>query len=484
LEGVSLAFWFRKKSDEDKELIEKIFQQRLEEEQEVTASLDNDGVVLLDEEEILSDPLSKNNEKDAESKKNFKFDKIIDDILAEFIVNRPSIINAVERGIKSREEFKEEIVLFLKSKDFNLTDEDMEVLIKKFETYIWGYGILQELIDDPDISDIKTIDYDNIRIKVKGKREQSTVSFTSRESLKKYINYIAVKNGAILSEINAIQKFTDSTSSENFILRINISSEFINSSNLPYLVIRKIPKNKYDLDQLMSLNMFDKEIKDYLEEAMIGGLTVFVTGKGASGKTTLMNALIDRIPEDCSCLVIQEAEELFTYKHPDMMFQKVKHAKGDSKIQYTLRDLSINGLLTDLDYFVIGEIKGGEAYDMANAIYTGHIGMASVHGNSAEEALNKVVHYMKYVSDMNKGELIEMLSNIDLMIYMKDFKVMQITEIAGFNNEKKELVYNRVFEYSIEEVDERYLGRFKRVNESCKKINDKKVYSKFKRNYS
>lgn len=437
-------------------------------EDELNELLQNKGI----EEESL--PFYKK-EKDV-----IDYDKIVDEILVEFIVNRPNLINAIERGIKLKKELNNEILLFLKSRNILLNESEELEVIKRFETYVWGYGILQELIDDPNISDIRTIDYDNIRIKVNGKREESNVKFLSRESLKKYINYIAIKNNALLSEIDAIQKFTDKTSSKDFILRINISSEFINSNNLPCLIIRKIPKDKYNLDQLMDLNMFNKEIKDYLSEAIKSGLSIFFTGKGASGKTTLMNALIDEIPKDSSCLVIQEAEELFTNIHPDMMFQRVRYAKGDGKIQYNLRDLSINGLLSDLDYFVIGEIKGGEAYDMANAIYTGHVGLASVHGNSAEEAINKLVHYMKYASDMKKGELLEMLSNIDVLIFLKDFRVMEIAEVSGFSYEKQKLIFNRVFQYEIKKCGEEYSSEFVRVNESCHKVIKKKIYSGFK----
>ncbi|MBB6716650.1 ATPase, T2SS/T4P/T4SS family [Clostridium gasigenes] len=407
------------------------------------------------------------------------YNNLIDIILDEFIVNRPNLINAVERGVRSKEELTREIFMFLKLQEVVLNKEELAELMSRFETYVWGYGILQELIDNPDISDIKTIDYNNIRIKVKGVRKNSDVKFADRESLKKYINYIAIKNNSILSEINAIQKFTDKESSKDFILRINISSEFINSNGLPCLIIRKIPKNKYDISDLRKLGMFNEEIENYLQEAMSSGLSIFSTGKGASGKTTLINALMDEIPDDKACLVIQEAEELFTGKHPDMIFQKVKFAKGDGNIEYTLRDLSINGLLMDLDYFIIGEIKGAEAYDMANAIYTGHAGIASVHGNSAEEAVNKIVHYMKYVSDMKKGELLEMLSNIDIIIFMKDFKIMEIAEVSGFNYEMQTLEFNRVFQYEITKKNNGYIGEFKLINSSCEKIEKKKLYSKY-----
>lgn len=413
------------------------------------------------------------------SKKLLDYNEIIDNILGEFIVNRPHLINAVERGIKKKEELESEILLYLKLQGIILDEIDSRELLHMFEQYVWGYGTLQELIDDKDISDIKVISHDNIRVKVKGKRRKSHVTFQDEESLKRYVNYISIKNNAILSEINAIQKFTDKKSSEDFILRINISSELINSSGIPCLVIRKIPKNKLSIYDLENMDMFNYEIREYLETAIRSGLSIFCTGKGASGKTTLMNAMLEEIPHDKSSLVIQEAEELFTVNHPDIVFQKVKFTSGDSQIEYTLRDLSINGLLMDLDYFIIGEIKGGEAYDMANAIYTGHTGMASVHGSSSEEAVNKIVHYMKYVSDMKKGELLEMLSNIDVMIFMKDFRVMEVAEIAGYDYDKECLIFNRVFQYDIHKSDNGYEGKFIKVNDSCEKVNKKILYSSY-----
>lgn len=413
------------------------------------------------------------------SKKLLNYNEIIDNILGEFIVNRPHLINAVERGIKKKEELESEILLYLKLQGIILDEIDSRELLHMFEQYVWGYGALQELIDDKDISDIKVIAHDNIRIKVKGKRRKSHVTFQDEESLKRYVNYISIKNNSILSEINAIQKFTDKKSSEDFILRINISSELINSSGIPCLVIRKIPKNKLSIYDLENMDMFNYEIREYLETAIRSGLSIFCTGKGASGKTTLMNAMLEEIPHDKSSLVIQEAEELFTVSHPDIVFQKVKFTSGDSQIEYTLRDLSINGLLMDLDYFIIGEIKGGEAYDMANAIYTGHTGIASVHGSSSEEAVNKIVHYMKYVSDMKKGELLEMLSNIDVMIFMKDFRVMEVSEIAGYDYDKECLIFNRVFQYDIYKSDNGYEGKFVKVNDSCEKVNKKILYSSY-----
>jgi len=116
---------------------------------------------------------------------------------------------------------------------------------------------------------------------------------------------------------------------------------------------------------------------------------------------------------------------------------------------------------------------------MVNAIYTGHVGITSVHGNSAIEAINKMVHYMKYVSDMKRSELLEMLSNIDVVVFMKDFKIMEITEVAGFDYEKQKIIFNKVFEYKISKERGEYVTEFKKINESCEKVNKKILYSEY-----
>lgn len=407
--------------------------------------------------------------------------RLLNEMIHEFILKKPQLINAVERGIEEEKSLRKEVYNFLDKKVYGLDQNDKGFILKNFERYIWQYGELQELIDSDTISDIKTIDYDNVRIKEQGKRKKSNVVFSSREALKEYINFVAVKNGAILSEKEAMQTVTDKNSSDKFILRITISSEYVNSVEYPYLHIRKISKFKDDLPKLKAKGMFDYKIENYLYEGMKSNLTFFLCGKGAVGKTTLLNALIDEIPFNKSGLVIQEAEELYSLKHPDLMLQKVKYAKGESKIQYTLADLSVKGLLTDLDYFVIGEIKGEEAWDMINAIFTGHTALSSVHASGSKEAAEKLIHYIRYspkAADLKTEDLLKMLTGIDVIIFIDDFKIFEITEIEGFNEETKSLIFNPVFKYSISNNK----GEFVQLNESCQKVKNKIAYSKFKRN--
>ena len=142
-------------------------------------------------------------------------------------------------------------------------------------------------------------------------------------------------------------------------------------------------------------------------------------------------------------MVIQENEELFSQMHPDIMFQHIVSNRGEGKIEYSLQDLARNGLLTDLDYFIIGEIKGAEALYFLNAAYTGHRCWASIHSMSSFEAFNKLADYIKYDSDYKRGDILDMLSGIEYIIYLENFKVKELTQVV--NIESGNVKYKRIW---------------------------------------
>lgn len=367
---------------------------------------------------------------------------LLREIVEHYTVVDKRSLQAVEKGIITQEEFLESVKKFLKGRRKN--DDVINTTIEAFKKYIWGYHVIDDLIFDKDVSDIKIMNESNVRIKRLGKRESTNIKFASVEDYTSFVKYVATKNKTNISDINAIQTFTDKETNPDFILRFDIMTQFVSSTGLPYMHIRKIPKDKYDMDKLQSLGMFDEKTKKFLIEAAAEAGGILFTGKGASGKTTIMNAMLEQIPHDKSCLVIQENEELFTDKHPEMMFQHIVTSRGEAKIQYTLSDLARNGLLIDLDYFVIGEIKGGEALYFLNAAYTGHKCWASVHGVNSTEAMDKLADYIKYESDYSKADALRMLRGIKYVVFMKDFKVAEISEVVGWDDEKEDLKYKKI----------------------------------------
>lgn len=331
-----------------------------------------------------------------------------------------------------------------------LTLAEKDEVVSYFKKSLWGYERIEPLINDDEISDIKILAHNKIRVKRLGKRESvNTISFEDEEEYARFVSLIAAKNNINIGIKNAIKPFTDKSSNEKAILRFNITTPYINTNGEYVVHIRKVLKEKVHLDELIRREMITEEIKEYLLERITSAKGIIFTGKGASGKSTLMNAMLARIPYTYSGLVIQESEELFDDDHPDLMFQKVVINKGDGAVQYTLKDLSINGLLVDLDYFVIGEIKGGEAAYFMNASYTGHRCWASVHGVNSQEALNKLTDYVTYETKYSKEEILKMLRFMDTVIYLESYKVAEISEVAGYDEVTRSLIYKPIFKNGV-----------------------------------
>ena len=369
-------------------------------------------------------------------------DEIFEAMVDYFTKVEKKTMHNVIRGISPKETLFKAAEVYLSGK--GISTEEIRNLLEKFDRYAFGYHILDPLINDEEISDIKILGYDRIRIKKKGKRMDSGISFKNNDEVNRFVENVAVKNKVSLSDLNAVQNFVDKETNEKFILRINISTPFINSTDNYYMHIRKIAKKKKNLEELIRDGMMDEDIASYLKEQARNSSGILFTGKGASGKTTLMNALLEWIPEDNSGLVIQENEELFSDEHPDMMFQHVVEPRGESRIQYSLKDLARNGLLIDLDYFVIGEIKGEEALYFLNAAYTGHRCWASVHGINSTEAMNKLADYAKYASDYSRADLLKMFKSLKVVVYMEGYRVQEISEIETFDEKTQELTYKPV----------------------------------------
>ncbi len=394
-----------------------------------------------------SKKIEENNELVEKKIFNHDLNKAFDDCIKYFSNTQAKSFNLFQRKIKSKDEFIDEVKKFFLNK--RIIKEDVEELTKKFMQYIEGYYVLEELINDESISDIKVISPKNVRIKRYGKRYSSDVEFADEVDFKRFINTVAMKNRVNLSKINAKQSFTDITSNDKFRLRFNISTELLNTNQLPFLQIRKIPKIKYTKERLMELGLWTKEEMNYLIDKVNNGQVVIFTGKGASGKTTVMNTLLDEISHEKSGLVIQENDELFSYTHPELIFQHVVTNNGEGKVEYQLKDLAINGLLIDLDHFIISEIKGGEAIYFLIAANTGHKVMASGHGNSSKEAMYKIIDYMTWESRYSQKELMKMFKYMDTTIcFMKDFKVEEISSISGYDEDKQEFIYKDIFKGS------------------------------------
>lgn len=352
----------------------------------------------------------------------------------------------IQSGNISKEEFLDLIHDELHA--YSTDEKQVTDAMKQLTKWIWGYYIIEEFLNDDRISDIKIYNERNIRLKRYGKRIGTDVKFKNKADYIKFVDNICAKNKVSLTDINAILKFTDVTGNDKARLRFNITGPIINSSGYPIVHIRKILKNKKNLELLTTKEenyMIPEDMIPYLEMIAREYSGILFTGKGASGKSTVMNAMLDKIPFYNSVAVIQEADELFSNVHPDIMFEHIVTSQGEGKVNYDLKKIGTNGLLTDLDYYVIGEIKGDEAESFMNAAYTGHKCWTSSHGQSSTEGMNKLVDYIVRATRYDRHEVIKMLAAMKVVIFMKQYKIQEISEIRGID-ENGEFIYDTIFD--------------------------------------
>ena len=352
-----------------------------------------------------------------------------------------------------------------------MTAEEKAAALSFVKKEIWGYGLIDDLIHDKTISDIKIHDAGHIRIKQEGRRETSNLAFPSEAAYQSFVTRLLERNNVNLGTANAIQTFTDAEQ-EDFILRLAVISGLLIVGGSPCVVIRKIPKNKYSLQELEQMGMFSEQSSqqddgekimdpyisvehlqfDLLLHRMIRGKGILFTGKGASGKTTLMNACLEKIPETDSVMICQENAELFDLNHPDLIAAHVMINGGDSKVSYNLGDLTRVALLVDLDRVIVGEVKeGSEAAGLSKASMTGHKCWTSVHGESCEMAVEKMADYISQATGYGNREALKQLLGFEYVVHLRDFRVDEVVRIADFDHEKGKLVLEKVYPFTKEE---------------------------------
>lgn len=348
-----------------------------------------------------------------------------DEVVNTLVENQADLITQVQEERKSRALLEAEIRKIISERKLAVGDYDA-FIDSVFDT-LFGYGLLQPYLDDPDVSDILVNSYNNVFIKKFGKKINVPVNFGSEENLVKYCYKIAAMCGGKLDESSNIESvLTDRKRN----LRIVISLKPVNVKS-PSICIRK-PTTGFSLDELVGKGMLTNKQKDYFKKAVLDQKTIVIAGKGGSGKSTLLGALINEVPHSERGLLIQETFEI-NPKHPDIVCKLVKLSDNPEVKNYTLFELTKIGLLMSMDRIFIGELKDKETMDFFNAVYTGHLGsMATVHANSAREVIKRLILLMKKSgTDIPFEELKNMLaSSLDIIVFLKNYKVVEIFEVS------------------------------------------------------
>lgn len=346
------------------------------------------------------------------------------------------------------------IMLMNRAKDYmdrnfpNCLEETRKCLLEMLSDCIFGYYVLTPLILSKEVSDIKVLDYNHIVVKANGERYLTDVSFYSEEDYRTWYDRILRIHRLGKAEELALGHCTDRKGVDAFYLRIDVQLSYITSMEKNNLHIRKMPKEKLTWEYLKENGMIDDDGMAYLKDRILAGYGFLISGRGGSGKSTLLNNMLDWIPFNQSILVSQESDELYSNVHPQMQFEHTMTVrKNDVITEFTLEDELRLGLLQDIDNFVIGEIKGGEALHVfTTAMSTGARFFGTIHSNDAKTSVRRLAQCARYVSDYPMETLEEMLSVMPfVLIHMSHFSIDEIVEIEGWDSKADKLIFKTVY---------------------------------------
>lgn len=360
-------------------------------------------------------------------------------------INNPS--NKIHLKVQKKELLRDDYLEKIRKKceKEGLEEEEIEDILLLVDKSLWGFGIIDELIMNPDISDIRLMNENQIRIKKMGKRYGTHLKFESREEYERYIDFITNRNNTNISVVNAAQVFTDKSSCATDILRFSLVSDLVNTGERPTLLIRKIPKQKRSAENLEELGLFTREQYEYIIDRWKKGHGVLICGPNGCGKTTLANEILESTPHERSAVIIQESEELFCKSHPEMLFRKVKPPRNGSSVAYSLKDLARLALMESFDIIIVGEIKGDEAAELSYATYTGSQTMTTVHSNSAIEGYEKLIDYaLDAQPNRTREHFAKQFKSLDTVVYLKGFKVQEIYELSDYNKETQQYNFKEI----------------------------------------
>lgn len=268
---------------------------------------------------------------------------------------------------------------------YDLSNLERSHLYNLIDNEINGYGPLTELLEDKNITEIMVNSPKEIYIEIDGQiiRDES-VSFINDEHI---IRTIERMIGPMGRTIDATNPMVDSRLSDGS--RINAVIPPLSTKG-PVITIRKFKGEMTEADDLIRIGSMTPYMATFLEASVKGKCNIVVCGGTGSGKTTLLNILSDFIPDDERIITIEDAAELrLSKEHVISLETRVTNYDHDGEI--TIRDLVINALRMRPDRIIVGEVRGKEAFDMLQAMNTGHEGsLTTLHANGAKDALNRL----------------------------------------------------------------------------------------------
>lgn len=339
-------------------------------------------------------------------------------------------------------------------------------IIQQVYSSIRGFGLLDSIISDDTITEVMINGPDNVFIEQNGRLYKLNKRFESQRKLEDVIQRIV---GLAGREVNQANPICDTRLPDGS--RVNVVLPPIALCG-PTLTIRKFSKTPMTIEKLISYGSISQEIADKLELLVKAKYNIFISGGTGSGKTTFLNALSNYIPKDERVITIEDSAELQITGVENLVSLETRNANASGAGQITIRDLIKSSLRMRPERIVVGEVRGGEALDMLQAMNTGHDGSLSTgHANSTEDMLSRLETMVLQGSAGLPLEAIrqQIASAVDIIVHLsrlrdKSRKTMEITEVVGYENGKIILNPLYVFEEDENSTLTKVSGTLKRTN--------------------
>jgi pilus assembly protein CpaF len=317
-----------------------------------------------------------------------------------------------------------------------LPEDVKKEIFKQVFSELLGYGPIQELLDDPDVSEIMVNGPKKVFVEKDGKLTKSTVVFDDDDHVLRIIDRIILPLGR---RVDADSPTVDARLPDGSRVNAVVRPVAIDG---PSITIRKFAKDRLKAEDLVSFGSLTRQMVDFLEACVKARFNIIISGGTGSGKTTLLNVMSGFIPENERIITLEDAAEL-QLQQDHVMRMETKAANADGLHAVSIRELVKNSLRMRPDRIVVGEVRGGEALDMLQAMNTGHDGsLTTVHANTPRDAISRI-ETLVLMAGMDlplKVVRHQISSAVDVIVQqtrLKDGqrKVTAVTEVAGMEGE-------------------------------------------------
>lgn len=348
------------------------------------------------------------------------------------------------------EEQVEEIVLARMGGQYCSIQQRVSIVSQVYSS-IRGFGLLDSIISDDTITEVMINGPENVFIEQNGRLFKLDKQFESQRRLEDVIQRIV---GLAGREVNQANPICDTRLPDGS--RVNVVLPPIALCG-PTLTIRKFSKTPMTIERLIAYGSITQEIADKLKLLVQAKYNIFISGGTGSGKTTFLNALSNYIPKDERVITIEDSAELQITGVGNLVSLETRNANAAGAGQITIRDLIKSSLRMRPERIVVGEVRGGEALDMLQAMNTGHDGSLSTgHANSTEDMLSRLETMVLQGAAGLPLEAIrqQIASAVDIIIHLsrlrdKSRKTMEITEVVGY--EKGQIILNPLYQFTEDE---------------------------------